>query len=245
MADANDGIIVDTYNDYASNFYIRLRDQYSGNQDLYLITTANQWSLRYFKFERFDGSNATLKIYSDSARTALIDTLTITCDLEKKRYLYALASRDGGGGDTISGKTQNFEILQSHSSSSTSSSSVSWQPYENLLSYTEFQSPVYDITITTPLSASFDTMRGDAISYVYEDFGPSAFGNFDIDFEVRIDDISGDEGLALICGVSNTHWYYGDMSTANDGIMVFAYGVRTSFQFYVLIHLRNLLLFLH
>ena len=56
--------------------------------------------------------------------------------------------------------------------------------FENLLTYTEVDS-AGDLTVDST-SVVFDTMRRDAISYVYKDHGAGYFGNFDIDFEFEI-----------------------------------------------------------
>ena len=53
---------------------------------------------------------------------------------------------------------------------------------ENLLTYTEVDSDS-DITLSVS-AATFDTIRGDAVSYVYYDFGADYFADFEIEFEV-------------------------------------------------------------
>ena len=53
------------------------------------------------------GTTATCKIYTDSARTTLLDTLTITCGNATLRYLYAGASLSG---DNNSGWSENFDL---------------------------------------------------------------------------------------------------------------------------------------
>jgi hypothetical protein len=108
---ANDGIMIDTYN-LTGQFLIRLRDFSNDNSDLYDMGGVFVWGKYYFKFER-SGTTATCKIYSDSARTILVDTLSITCETGDKRYLNVLASRDQTptASNSITGYTQNFDII--------------------------------------------------------------------------------------------------------------------------------------
>ena len=102
--------------------------------------------------------------------------------------------------------------------------------FENLLTYTEVDSAA-DLTVDST-SVVFDTMRRDAVSYVYKDFGVNYFAEFEIDFEVKID--SGDsQGSALVCAVSNTIGTHQDMISANDGIAVYAYINAGNLRFYL------------
>jgi len=119
---ANDGLIVVAYGN-TSNFQIQIRDENTDNTDFYTYGGTST-PILYCTAKR-NGSTFTLDVYSDSGRTALLDTLTITCETGAKRYLYALASRDQGSGDSITGYVQNYEIQFSSSSSSSSSLSFS------------------------------------------------------------------------------------------------------------------------
>jgi len=228
---ANDGIMIDTYNT-SGTFYTRLRDHSNSNQDTYSWGATTTLPLTYYKFERLE-TTATLKIYSDASRTILIDTLTITCETESKRYIYCLSSRDGGSTTTISGTAQNFEIVthsssSSISSSSISSSSTSYEPYENLLAYTKVDS-ADDITIV-PLKCTFTTMRRDAVSYVYYDYGAGYFGNFKIEFEVKID--AGTQwGNVVLFGVANTLGTFQDIIDASEGMVFWSYNNNNSLRF--------------
>ena len=114
---------VDIYRN-ASGLNTRIFDHSNSNSDTRLDSGVSTHTRRYFRFER-SGTTATLKIYTDSARTNLLDTLSITCETGDKRYMYAMASRDGVASVTISGDTRNFEILENSSSSSSTSSSSS------------------------------------------------------------------------------------------------------------------------
>jgi len=75
-------------------------------------------------------------------------------------------------------------------------------------------------------------MRRDVTSYVYYDFGTDYFGDFDIDFEVKIDSVT-TQGNALICGVSNTIGTFNDMRGANDCLCSWAYGNDSDLRIYV------------
>ena len=67
-------------------FHLQAQDGSTYYDDYYESPDLDVWY--YFTIER-NGSTATLKIYSDSARTVLVDTLTITCPTTKFRYIYA------------------------------------------------------------------------------------------------------------------------------------------------------------
>lgn len=73
--------------------------------------TYNAWY--YFKIERnADSDSATCKIYSDSARTNLLNTLTITgLSTTKFRYLFACASGNTGHTYGCNNKIKNLEII--------------------------------------------------------------------------------------------------------------------------------------
>lgn len=64
----------------------------------------------YFTLERNAGS-ASLKIYSNSARTSLLDTLTCTCNTGAWRYFYPAASYyTNDAFDQFSGYFENFDF---------------------------------------------------------------------------------------------------------------------------------------
>jgi hypothetical protein len=89
-----------------------------------------------------------------------------------------------------------------------------------------------DFTVTTP-KVIFDTMRRDAVSYLYDDFGAGHFGDFDIDFELKIDACD-TQGNALVCAVSNTATAtFADIQAANDGIVVWAYSSASALRIYL------------
>ena len=70
-------------------------------------------NLLYFTFKR-EGTTATCDIYSDSGRTTLVDSLSITCETGTKQYLYAInVWGETGQTTTITGYVQNLaEITQ-------------------------------------------------------------------------------------------------------------------------------------
>jgi hypothetical protein len=225
MQTANDGIVVWAYSS-ASDLRFYVSDYNLDNSDFYTDggTSSN---LLYMTFIR-NGSTSTLDIYSDSGRTSLIDSLSITSETGDKRYFYALASRDGGTfpSDTISGYTQNFEIQFASSSSSSSSlssssSSTSYKPYENLLTYT-LSDTGNDITVSIT-SATYTTMSVAEDSYLFKDFGINNFENFKINFEFRVTQLAG-QSQVILCGFSNSPSASMQAQVvANDGLQVTAY----------------------
>lgn len=66
---------------------------------------------RYFTITRV-GSTITAQIYSDSARTTLLDTLTITADNLAYRYVYAFINRGTAGTQTASIAVSNLDVTQ-------------------------------------------------------------------------------------------------------------------------------------
>jgi len=104
---ANDGINVYVLNNSGS-MEIRVIDRSNNDRDEYVIGGSITSHL-YFTVTR-SGADVTVQIYSDSDRTTLLDTLTITgSSSDGKRYLYCLGSQDTGSGD-LTFYTQNFEI---------------------------------------------------------------------------------------------------------------------------------------
>jgi hypothetical protein len=209
---ATDGIHVRAYAN-SSNMTLYLKDANTGNEDSWVVggTTI---PLRYCRITRV-GTTCTLYIYSDSARTTLVDTLSITCETGAKRYLYALCSYETAStGNDQSGYTQNLQILA--------------PDYEDLTTYTETDSDS-DITITEN-KCDVSSMRRDADSYVYKDFGAAHFGDFTINFECLV---SGTHlnGSAVMCMLSNTVGTIQDQIVANDGIVFHASGGAGSLTF--------------
>jgi len=224
LDDSNDNIFFDVYYN-GSDIQGFIRSDGSVLDTLTVSAGSSITSKVYATVYRLS-DQFTVELYSDSGRTSLIDSGTVTATSAKYRYMQVLASREFASAETISGYTQNFEILNASSSSvssssSSSSSSTSYEPYENLLTYTEVDSDG-DYTIT-PLSLTFDTLRQDAVSYVYYDFGASYFGNFKIEFEATVSAAVGAVPDGIHFGLSNTIGTIADWIAANNGLMVDTY----------------------
>jgi hypothetical protein len=80
-----------------------------GTNDYYDISKNTTY---YCRLERNAGNNiVTLKIYSDSNYSVLLDTLTVTgAGTNKYRYHYALCSYNAGGAASIGGWFQNINM---------------------------------------------------------------------------------------------------------------------------------------
>jgi len=109
IIDAGDGLTFYGYGNGGS-FRFTVRDDFTPIQDNYVIGGVST-DLIYCTVYRI-GTTLTAKLYSDSDRQTLLDTLSVTCETGKKRYLYANISRGLTPPDTIvmSGYTQNFRI---------------------------------------------------------------------------------------------------------------------------------------
>lgn len=89
---------------------IQLLDFATDDSDFYTPETTTL-PLLYYTFKR-TGATATLDIYSNQARTTLVDSLSISCSEAPYRYLMPCSSNGSSGYSTeISGYTQNFELI--------------------------------------------------------------------------------------------------------------------------------------
>jgi len=108
--DSNDGLDV-TYQDvqFPQNRIIVTEYEAGVNQDYY-NTDFSLW--RYITASRIN-NQFYVKIYSDSGRNTLLDTLQVTCGTTAYRYCYVLTSRDSSalGADTASAKITNLRIV--------------------------------------------------------------------------------------------------------------------------------------
>jgi hypothetical protein len=106
----NDGIIVGFQRSATDSFYI-LEDLGPGVLDVF-IDSGNlpPTGIVYCTFTR-SGTTSTLDLYSDSGRTSLIDSLTVTGTSLSKRYLYAIISSQLSNGLEITGYSQKFQII--------------------------------------------------------------------------------------------------------------------------------------
>ena len=84
-----------------------LEDIGNSNNDSYVIGVGTVY---YLIIER-SGSTCTCKIYSDSDRTALLDTLSITCQTTLLQYLMAgFAPHGTSGSSSVTGYSENFDL---------------------------------------------------------------------------------------------------------------------------------------
>ena len=91
LRDASEKLIYSSfYRDGSSNLVLRLEnfDGANGTLDAYTCLANTRY---YLTIER-SGTTGTIKIYSDSARTTLLDTLTLTVENDTFRYIYACSS---------------------------------------------------------------------------------------------------------------------------------------------------------
>lgn len=108
--DVGDGLWVAIYNS-SGNLTIEIVDWVTTNVESW-APGGTTMALRYFTFWRV-GSNLYLNIYSDATRETLVHSFTgIACTTNAKRYLECVGSRETTGSATITGYTQNFNIVQ-------------------------------------------------------------------------------------------------------------------------------------
>jgi hypothetical protein len=232
MEVADDGIVFGALANYGTLTFF-LGDYAENNQDNYYYGGYRS-NLIYCTFTRL-GTIASVKIYADSGRTALIDTVSITCETNPKQYLYAFASADDTGSpdSEMGGFSQNFvndTFFGSNANiQSDTTSKIVGPNYFDLTTFTEVDSGG-DITVTHP-RAAFDTMQVDAVSYLYKDMGVDHFTNFSMDFEVKIDGHVGNTGYVTVFAISNTIGTIDDRNTAQDSIELNLYAYSGSLRF--------------
>jgi hypothetical protein len=105
------GLIVDLWRPSNGITSFRVRDFNGDVQDISttVVGDVNRWGPLYFRLER-TGFEITCKIYDDSDRTSLIETLTIMGSSTQYRYMYVVNSRDTGAVVPCSGQSRDFEI---------------------------------------------------------------------------------------------------------------------------------------
>ena len=96
---ANEGILVTQTNNGGNYTQIACRDYTNDNSDSSLSGLKGLDYHYYLTIER-SSTTFTVKIYSDSGRSVLEDTLTITCGTDTYEYIYGYANRGSGGGST-------------------------------------------------------------------------------------------------------------------------------------------------
>lgn len=81
-------------------------------------TVALTISTDYWITIKRTGTTGTVKLYSDSSRTVLVDTLSATVDSTAYRYIYALMSWGASDNRDMSGVTSNLDLQENTSSGS-------------------------------------------------------------------------------------------------------------------------------
>lgn len=107
--DMSQGQLIYLYDGGGTNDAIILRDMGTANQQLYQTGGNFDGSDFYLIIER-NGTTLTCKIYSDSERTNLLDTLTITCADTAEQYALVGFSRDAAGTSVFNGYCENFDF---------------------------------------------------------------------------------------------------------------------------------------
>lgn len=112
------------YPDYTDSIYLRLYNRDPPTDMIHLVsreggvvvgsdghTLASPGARLYHTIERA-AAVATCKIYSDAARTNLLDTLSITCTEITFRYVYGFANLESGDGRYYSGHVYDLDLQE-------------------------------------------------------------------------------------------------------------------------------------
>jgi len=113
MIDMSEGLYATFFRSSAGGnpYQIFLKDYNTADVDTMDLGAAPPYT-RYMTFKR-TGTTATLKIYTDAARTVLEDTLTITCVNDLYRYNGVAASRGTAGQtDHATGDIDNLDLQE-------------------------------------------------------------------------------------------------------------------------------------
>jgi len=103
-----DGIVICIQNNLSANVRIHFATHLAPPDSYQTASTTGTF---YFTTKRA-GTVGTCKIYSDAARTNLLDTLTVTLPTTKYRYLIAMASRESAGTEAISCTSENLDLQE-------------------------------------------------------------------------------------------------------------------------------------
>lgn len=97
-----------------TNTGVILREWHNGSSYQDTNFTLNLDTPYYYTFKYVSATRVlTCKIYSDSGRTTLVDTLTLTLQAAVTwKYRYSTASRDGGGAPEWSGWVKNTDLQE-------------------------------------------------------------------------------------------------------------------------------------
>ena len=105
------GLQVYSYGYTGSPYQFAVYDHNSGNADYYIATPASLW---YCTISR---SSTTLQmlIYSDSGRTSLTDTVSVSCETTTYRYISAISGYNDGVGttETDNAYTKDLDLQES------------------------------------------------------------------------------------------------------------------------------------
>jgi hypothetical protein len=107
---SNEGLMAFIYMGGVSNMVIGILN--SGSFELSSAENRSTLAKRYATFKR-SGTSTTFTLYTDAERT-IVDgffTKTVTSTSTPYDYLQVVASRDSGSAESITGYTQNFEII--------------------------------------------------------------------------------------------------------------------------------------
>lgn len=207
---ANDGIMV--YARHAgSGVEIVLEDFSNSNQDTYL-NGGTSMSQHWLTLER-SGTTATCTIYTDSNRTNILDTLSITCEAGTKRYLHCVTGFNTGSSAASSGYVKDLGI------------GVGGTGILDITTFTEVD-PGAALTLDST-GVTWTAHLASEANYAYNDEGAGNIGDFAYSFDVNTTSIQANGSGIGLFAVSNTIGDMGDMDTADDGIVV--YFVRESF----------------
>jgi len=108
-AGMNDSLLLyDARQISSSKLYLReFEGGVAGDYDLYAGS-----SIRFYCTTERDGTTLTCKIYSDSSRTTLLDTLTITCHAVACRYVYPISNVPADNNRVLDGHTYDLDLQE-------------------------------------------------------------------------------------------------------------------------------------
>ena len=155
-----------------------------------------------------DYGTATVYVYSDSNRSTLVDSVSITLYHRiAYRYVHVAASYDDGYNALKSSGTISNLLIVSNTETAYP------ELYQDLLTYTTVDP---ESNLTVPLaggSVRYDGPTRTETTYIYKDFGAGAFsGDFEIQVDVEHGSIN-ENGIFNYFGLSNT---IGDASDIKD-----------------------------
>ena len=173
----------------------------------------------YLTFTRA-AANCTVQIYSDTGRSVLVDTLSVTVGVtDTYQYYYAVTPRDSTDSastreftGTFVHKDVNFDPCipsQSSSQKSSMSSQMSSESSSHIpcgLDLTTFTKvdPNSDMTFPRDDHVAVETMTLDVDAYLYKDYGAGYFTDFTHTADIRCRYQTGSPGIVIAWAVANT-----------------------------------------